>query len=340
MKKEILITGGAGYIGSQIVKDFLENEQYSSIVIIDNLSTGFIKTIEVLESIDFDNKMKFYEKNLLVIDDIEQIFQKHTITEIVHLAAFSDVAESVSNPIKYFHNNIVSTLNLIQLSLKYQIKKFIFSSTASVYGDLKLSNGLINESTQTNPANPYGTSKLYGEKLIKDSFLNSSVKYIILRYFNVSGSDDDYLIGESHNPETHLIPKIAQKILSNTDEKIFIYGDSYDTFDGTCIRDYIHIKDLSDIHVKSLKYLDENNSDTFNCGYAEGYSVKEIMDTMKKISQINFSVQITKKREGDVAILVADNKKITSELKWKPKYNDLDTICRTTLTWQKSKLRN
>ena len=335
MKKEILITGGAGYIGSDIVKELLKNDSYSAIIIIDNLSTGFKKTIEALQTIDYLSKIQFYKKDLVDIDSIELVFKKHNIVEIIHLAAFSDVAQSVQNPIKYFHNNLISTINLCKLSLKYKIKKFLFSSTASVYGKSENENNLIDEATPTNPVNPYGSSKLCGEKIIQDSFLNTSTKYIILRYFNVSGSDDDYIIGELHSPETHLIPKIAQSILNDTNHTLCIYGDDYDTFDGTCIRDYIHIKDLTAIQIKALTYLDKHHSDIFNCGYAKGYSVKQIVKIMKKISKSDFSVKIDKRREGDVPVLVADNKKIISALNWTPLYNDLETICKSTLQWQK-----
>lgn len=191
----------------------------------------------------------------------------------------------------------------------------------------------IKESLITTPINPYGSSKLFSESIIKDvASINSNFKYVILRYFNVAGADLDGKIGECHNPETHLLPLIVKTALGKR-ESIKIFGDDYNTPDGTCIRDYIHVCDLADAHIQALKYLDSNESDTFNCGY--GYSVKEVVETVKKVSNVDFQVEIEKRRVGDPAVLVSENTKIKTKMNWEPKYNDLELICKTALEWEK-----
>lgn len=332
---QILVTGAAGYIGSHVVKQLLEQTSYE-IVIIDNISTGFESTINTLKSLDNTNsRIKFYNQDLSDWEKIEEIFKENDIKEIIHFAAFSQVGESMINPLKYYMNNTVNTTNLINLSVKYKVEKFIFSSTAAVYGEPDRDSIPIKENLFKNPINPYGSSKLFSESVIKDTAqANSDFKYVILRYFNVAGADLDGKIGECHNPETHLIPLIVKTALGKRDS-IKIFGDDYNTEDGTCIRDYIHVCDLADAHIQALKYLDNNPSDIFNCGYGYGYSVKEVVETVKKVSGVNFKVDIESRRMGDPAILVSDNTKIKTKMNWTPKYNDLELICKTALEWEK-----
>ena len=333
---QILVTGAAGYIGSHVVKQLLEQTDYE-IIIIDNLSTGFETTIDTLKSLDSTNKrIKYYNQDLSDWEKVEDIFKENSIKEIIHFAAFSQVGESMSNPLKYYLNNTVNTTKLIDISIKYGVKKFIFSSTAAVYGEPNKESIPINENLIKNPINPYGSSKLYSEGIIKDAATsNEDFKYVILRYFNVAGADLDGKIGECHNPETHLIPLVVKTALGKRDS-IKIFGDDYDTPDGTCIRDYIHVCDLADAHIQALKYLDENQSDIFNCGYGYGYSVKEVVEAVKKVSKVDFKIDMESRRAGDPAVLISDNNKIKTKMNWTPKYNDLELICKTALDWEKN----
>ena len=333
---QILVTGAAGYIGSHVVKQLLEQTNYE-IIIIDNLSTGFETTIDTLKSLDSTNKrIKYYNQDLSDWEKVEDIFKENSIKEIIHFAAFSQVGESMSNPLKYYLNNTVNTTKLIDISIKYGVKKFIFSSTAAVYGEPNKESIPINENLIKNPINPYGSSKLYSEGIIKDAATsNEDFKYVILRYFNVAGADLDGKIGECHNPETHLIPLVVKTALGKRDS-IKIFGDDYDTPDGTCIRDYIHVCDLADAHIQALKYLDDNQSDIFNCGYGYGYSVKEVVEAVKKVSKVDFKIDMESRRAGDPAVLISDNNKIKTKMNWTPKYNDLELICKTALDWEKN----
>ena len=333
---QILVTGAAGYIGSHVVKQLLEQTDYE-IIIINNLSTGFETTIDTLKSLDSTNKrIKYYNQDLSDWEKVEDIFKENSIKEIIHFAAFSQVGESMSNPLKYYLNNTVNTTKLIDISIKYGVKKFIFSSTAAVYGEPNKESIPINENLIKNPINPYGSSKLYSEGIIKDAATsNEDFKYVILRYFNVAGADLDGKIGECHNPETHLIPLVVKTALGKRDS-IKIFGDDYDTADGTCIRDYIHVCDLADAHIQALKYLDDNQSDIFNCGYGYGYSVKEVVEAVKKVSQVDFKIDMESRRAGDPAVLISDNNKIKTKMNWTPKYNDLELICKTALDWEKN----
>lgn len=332
---QILVTGGAGYIGSHVVKQLLENTKHD-IVIIDNLSTGFNHTIQTLKNLDTTNiRIKFYNQDLSNWDEVDNIFKENNIKEIIHFAAFSQVGESMTNPLKYYTNNTANTTNLVKVASKYKVEKFVFSSTAAVFGEPKKEDIPIKEDLNTKPINPYGSSKLFSEQIIKDNAkVDTNFKYVIFRYFNVAGADIDGNIGECHNPETHLIPLVVKTALGKR-ESISIYGDDYDTQDGTCIRDYIHVQDLADAHIKALDYLNTNDSDTFNCGYGYGYSVKEVIDTVKKVSDVDFKVEIVPRREGDPSILISDNNKIKKKMKWVPKYNDLELICKTALNWER-----
>lgn len=335
---KILITGGAGYIGSHVVKQLLETTQYD-ITVLDNLSTGYIKTIHTLKTIrDFE----FIELDLKEFNDVNLLLQTKLFDVIIHFAASSIVSESVEKPLKYYMNNTVNTTNLIKCASEYGIKKFIFSSTASVYGEPKESVN-IDETIATNPINPYGMSKLMSEKVLQDTAcVNANFKYIIFRYFNVSGADMFYendklmpRIGECHEPETHLIPLLAKTALEKR-AYINIYGEDFNTLDGSCIRDYIHVEDLANAHIQAIEYLNYNESDIFNLGYGKGYSVKEVVNAMKQTTNTNFQVIQVERREGDSAFLVANNSRILQKMKWKPKYNDISLICKSAYMWEKS----
>lgn len=333
---DILVTGGAGYIGSHVVKQLLESSNYT-ITIIDNLSTGSLKTIQTLEGIKSDeNSMKFIKADLSNFAQIEEIFKTNSFQAIIHFAASIIVPESVTNPLKYYLNNTTNTINLINLAIKYGVSKFIFSSTAAVYGNPE--EIPVREDSPTCPINPYGMSKLMSENVLKDTAkAYKGFKYVILRYFNVAGADIKNRIGQCFPNATHLI-KVAAETAVGKRDKLYIFGDDYPTFDGTCIRDYIHVDDLSDAHLMALEYLEDHDSDVFNCGYGYGYSVKQVIETMRKVSGVNFPVEVVGRREGDAACLVANSDKIKTLMGWQPKYNQLELICQTALNWEKKLL--
>lgn len=331
----ILVTGGAGYIGSHVVKQLLENTEHH-VTIIDNLSTGPMETVDTLKGISID-RLKFLHTDLKNFSEVEGIIKSNNFDAIIHFAASIVVPESVENPLKYYLNNTVNTTNLINLAVKYGINRFIFSSTAAVYGEPE--EIPVKESSELKPINPYGMSKLMSENVLRDSAIAyKDFRYVILRYFNVAGADIKNRIGQSFPNATHLIKVAAETAIGKRD-KLFIFGEDYDTKDGTCIRDYIHVDDLADAHLKALEYLQHNNSDIFNCGYGYGYTVKEVIDTMKKVSGVDFRVETSGRRPGDPAALVADNTRIKEIMKWKPNFNDLELICKTALEWEKKLLK-
>jgi len=332
----ILITGGAGYIGSHVAKLLLENTNHS-ITVLDNLSTGFLDTIETLKTIrDFN----FIRADLSNWNEIENIFENNRFDAVIHFAASLVVPESVKEPIKYYLNNTANGTNLIGLCLKYGVNRFIFSSTAAVYGEpeFEVSEKGVSETFPTNPINPYGKSKLFVEYVLQDAaFSNSKFTYIILRYFNVAGASLDLKIGQRTKNATHLI-KVAAQTALGIRSKMFIFGDDYPTRDGTCIRDYIHVCDLAMSHISALDYLEKNPSDIFNVGYGRGYTVKEVIETMKRVSGVDFPVEITGRRAGDPAVLVSNSEKIKNRMGFKPKYDSLEIICRTALEWERKLL--
>lgn len=312
----ILVTGGAGYIGSHVVKQLGELTSHN-ITILDNLSTGFEKNILF---------GKLIKEDLSNTEEIEKTFKENSFDVVIHFAASIVVPESVENPLKYYMNNTVNTTNLINIASKNGIKKFIFSSTAAVYGEPKVVP--VDEFSATNPINPYGWSKLMSERVLIDTAkANKDFKYIILRYFNVAGASLDGKIGQSFPNAIHLI-KIASETAIGKRDRMYIYGDDYDTYDGICIRDYIHIEDLANAHLKAIEF---DESDIFNCGYRRGFSVKEVIDTMKKVSKVDFKIIKENRRVGDSPILISDNSKIKKLMDWKPKYNNLELICETAL---------
>jgi len=333
----ILVTGAAGYIGSHVVKQLIENTNHD-ISVIDNLSTGHMKTIETLDGIYKevrDGKISFYQEDLKNFDKIETIFKNASFDAVIHFAASIVVPESVQNPLKYYMNNTINTTNLIKLCNEYSIKHFIFSSTAAVYGEPSVPKVL--ETTPTEPINPYGMSKLMSERVLIDaSKANDKFSHVILRYFNVAGADIQNRIGQSFPNATHLI-KVAAQTVIGTRDKMMIFGEDYDTPDGTCIRDYIHVDDLASAHLRALEYLIEgNNSNIFNVGYGRGFSVKEVINTMKDVSEVDFQVDMAPRRAGDPATLISDNTKIKSTLLWKPRHDDLGLICKTALSWERT----
>ena len=323
---KILITGGAGYIGSHVVKHLGDKESHD-LTIIDNLSTGHEQAVLYGTLIKCD---------LSDFNKVREILTEKKFDAIIHFAAFIVVPESVENPLKYFMNNTVNTTNLIQAAIESGVKYFIFSSTAAVYGDVK--NNPVKESDPTEPINPYGMSKLMVENILHySSFANPSFCHGILRYFNVAGADVTGRLGQSFPNATHLI-KVAAETALGKRKSISIFGDDFSTTDGTGIRDYIHVDDLADAHIALLDYLvDKKRSDTFNCGYSKGFSVKEVIETMKKVSEVDFDVKIEARRPGDPAELIADNKKILGSLNWLPKNNDLKLICKTAFEWEKNR---
>ena len=322
----ILVTGGAGYIGSHCVLKLLE--QNYNVIILDNLSTGHIETVNTLNKF---GEVKFYQADLLNLDNLENVFSENKIDTVIHFAAFSQVGESVKNPQKYYVNNVCGTINLLNTMLKYDVKKIVFSSTAATYGEPLYSP--IDENHPQNPINPYGQSKLMIERIMDDYDKAYGLKSVRLRYFNVAGADAKLRIGELHEPETHLIPTILKSSFDNNNE-FKIYGNDYETKDGTCLRDYINIDDLINAHILALKYLDNGGmTDYFNIGTGLGNTVKEVFDACedvigKKIPQI-----VHPRRCGDPAVLIANNNKAANILKWRPTKTLADSII-TAYQWE------
>lgn len=320
----ILVTGGCGYIGSHFVK-YLQNNSDHKIIVFDNLSRGHIESI--------DSRVKFEQIDLLNYDELKLALNKYQIDSVVHFAAFAYVGESVQDPGLYYSNNVTGSINLIKAVSNAKITKFIFSSTCSLYGNPI--NVPISESESTKPINPYAQTKLMIEKVLADFDSSHNLKYVALRYFNAAGADFEGEIGESHNPEPHLIPIVLQTALGKR-ENIKIFGDDYETPDGTCIRDYIHVYDLADAHLKALEYLEKGNkSDFFNLGTGDGNSVKELIDKAREITGKNIKAITAERRSGDPAILVADNKKAKEILGWNPKYK-LDDIINSAWNWHQN----
>lgn len=337
-EKMILITGGAGYIGAHVAKQLLEQDY--DIIVLDNLSTGTQSAIDTLQKI---KKFEFVQIDLKAFDEVSALFEQYNIDIVMHFAASIVVPESILNPLKYYLNNTVNTVNLLKCAMEHNVKKFIFSSTAAVYGEPKaVSYNGIDETFPTQPINPYGQSKLMSEQIIQDAAkVKSDFKYVIFRYFNVSGADmhfeDERLsprIGQSFPNATHLIKIVSECAVGKRDQ-MFIFGEDYDTHDGTCIRDYIHVDDLARAHIDAIAYLESHESNIFNVGYGKGYSVKEVVQTAQNVTCKAITYEITQRRQGDPAFLVADNGKIISKMGWKPCFNDLEVICESAVTWEK-----
>ena len=298
------------------------------IEVLDNLSTGFKENSQnyKLHICDLSNK-----------EQVHKILKENKYEMVMHFASSINVGESYDHPMKYYENNVTNTLNLLECMIDLKILNFIFSSTAAVYGEPE--SIPIKEEQKLSPINPYGKTKSVVESILSDYDKSYGLKYISLRYFNACGAHIDGTIGERHNPETHLIPLILQTA-SGRRNYFKIYGDDYKTKDGTCIRDYIHVMDIAEAHLLSLeKLIQTQSSDIYNIGNKQGYSVREIIDVVEKVTQIKISYEISEKRKGDPAELIADNSKISEKLNWKAKYSDLNTIINTAWEWER-KLSN
>lgn len=333
MGNKILITGGAGYIGSHVAKQLLE--QGEEIIIVDNLSTGSTKTLETLLRI---KSFEFIELDLKEFDNVKTLLREKSIHTIMHFAASIVVPESVTNPLKYYMNNTVNTTNLIQAAVEADIPHFIFSSTAAVYGEpTTIPQNGVDETFPTEPINPYGMSKLMSEMVLRDtSKAHPLFKYVIFRYFNVAGADIEAQsprIGQCFPGATHLI-KMASECAIGKRASMSIFGDDYATPDGTGVRDYIHVDDLARAHIDAMQYLETNESDIFNVGYGKGYSVKEVIQTMRDVTECKVEAIVGPRREGDPAMLVANTDKIISKMQWKPKYNRIGLICKSAYVWE------
>lgn len=321
--KRILITGGAGYIGSHTVKD-LGKEGYE-LLTVDNLSTGNRWAVKYGELVVAD---------LADVDGISRIIDEFKPEAVIHFAASISVEESVKDPVKYYRNNVVNTVNLVNTMLRHGVKNFVFSSSAAVYGIPE--EIPISENALLMPINPYGRTKAVIENFLKDlSESDSDFRYVSLRYFNAAGADPEGEIGFAYPNPTHLIIRGVKTALGQYD-RLEIYGTDYPTPDGTCVRDYIHVSDLARVHLLALEYLlGGGESDVFNVGYGRGYSVKEVISSIEKVTGQKLNVIEAERRKGDPPALIADPSRIMSKLGWKPKYDDLDFIIETAWKWEK-----
>ena len=317
----ILVCGGAGYIGSHAVHQLIQKGE--DVVIVDNLQTGHVGAVH--------KDAKFCKGDIRDREFLDRVFTENNIEAVIHFAANSLVGVSMQEPLEYFDNNVYGTQVLLQAMVAHDIKKIVFSSTAAVYGEPK--NIPILESDDTNPTNTYGETKLAMEKMMKWTDLAHGVKYVSLRYFNVAGALEGGTIGEDHAPETHLVPLILQVPLKKR-EHITVFGQDYDTHDGTCIRDYIHVIDLANAHIKAVDYLREGNeSNIFNLGNGVGFTVKEMIEAAKEVTGQDIKVEIGERRSGDPAKLVASSEKAQSILGWKPEYTQISDMIKDAWVW-------
>ena len=316
----ILVTGGAGYIGSHTVREL--RERGMDVVVYDNLSTGHIEAI---------GDTPFVKGDLFDVELLRKTFRDYKVDSVIHFAAYSLVGESMTNPAKYYHNNVAGTLSLLDAMIAEGVKYLVFSSSAATYGDC--GDGLITEESPQNPTSVYGQTKLMMEQFMQDYDKAYGMKYVALRYFNAAGAHISGEIGEAHNPESHLIPLILQ-VPNGKREQINIFGEDYPTHDGTCIRDYIHVTDLADAHIKALEYLKNGGKSThYNLGNGNGFSVKEVIDMVEKVVGKPVKRCIAERRAGDPASLVASSEKIQRELGWKPRFANLEDIVATAWKW-------
>ena len=319
---KVLVTGGAGYIGSHMVRTL--GEKGHEVVVYDNLSTGYRESV--------------LHGRLLVADladaaTLDALFTEEKFDAVAHFAAHIVVDESVREPIKYYRNNVGNALTLIETCLRHKVHRFIFSSTAAVYGIPE--RVPVTEDALLLPINPYGASKRMVEQVLQDVSHASGLRYVALRYFNVAGADPETRLGQKYKDATHLIT-VSLRAALGLRKELKIFGTDYETPDGTCIRDYIHVDDLIDAHVLALDHLSHGGtSRVFNCGYGHGYSVREVVTEVKRVTGIDFPVQETGRREGDPPILVADSAMIRRELGWTPRYDDLAFIIKTAWDWEK-----
>jgi UDP-glucose 4-epimerase len=316
----VLIVGGAGYIGSHTVRVLQRAER--DVIVFDNFEKGHPEAIQ---------GVRIFKGDLRCADDVRAVFKKHTIEAVMHFSAYIEVDESMQCPERYYENNLYGTLNLLSAMQQAGIKYFIFSSTAAVYGEPQYLP--IDEAHPTLPSNVYGETKLAVERMLRWFETAYGLKSIRLRYFNAAGADPDGDIGELHSPESHLIPIVLSAALGDRDG-IAVYGTDYDTPDGTCVRDYIHVNDLAAAHVLALEYLEHGNpSDVFNLGNGNGYSVQQIIDIARKVTNRDIPVTHADRRPGDPGTLIAGSDKVKRVLNWKPKFNDIETIIETAWRW-------
>lgn len=318
----ILVVGGAGYIGSHMVKRLIEQGQ--EVVVVDNLSTGHRKAV--------DEKARFYEGDIRNHVFLKGVFDRENIDTVVHFAAFSIVPESMKKPLKYFDNNTAGMVALLEEMRDHDVKRIIFSSTAATYGVPEKSP--IEENDRQAPINPYGESKLMMEKIIRWADQAYGIKFVALRYFNVAGAYPDGSIGEDHGPETHLTPIILQVAAGQRDQ-LKIFGDDYNTPDGTNVRDYVHVLDLVDAHILAINYLKAgNDSDVFNLGSSTGFSVKQMVEAAREVTGEPIPAEIAERRPGDPDSLIAASQKARDVLQWQPQYDDVKEIIQTAWNWK------
>lgn len=321
----ILVTGGAGYIGSHVVRQL--GEAGERVVTLDNLSRGFRRAVTHGELVVGDTGDR---------DLVLRVLQDHEIDTVMHFAAFTIVPESVAEPLKYYANNTCSTRSLLQCCVESGVKHFVFSSTAAVYGIPP--GGVASEETPTAPINPYGASKLMSEQMLRDVSAATPLRHVALRYFNVAGSDPGGRIGQS-TPGATLLTKVAVEHVVGKRSHVSVFGTDYDTPDGTGVRDYIHVEDLATAHLDALKYLrNAGASTTLNCGYGHGYSVRELLQAVERVSGQKLVVREEPRRAGDPPSLISKAERIRSVLGWKPRHDDLDHIVRTALAWERKLL--
>lgn len=319
----LLVLGGAGYIGSHTALELIKKGH--EVIVVDNLVTGYEKAIP--------DKAVFYQGDIRNFDFLDNLFKKEKIDAVIHFAAYSLVGESVTNPLKYYDNNLYGTKVLLEAMIKNNVNKIVFSSTAATYGEPE--NIPILETDRTCPTNPYGETKLAMEKMFHWASKAHGLSYVSLRYFNACGADATGQIGEAHNPESHLIPLVLQ-VPNGKRESVSIYGTDYDTPDGTCIRDYIHVTDLAEAHILAVEYLAKGGeSNIFNLGNGVGYSVREVIETARRVTGHPIPATEVPRRAGDPARLVASGEKAKNILGWEPKIKQLDEIVESAWKWHR-----
>ncbi len=320
----VLVLGGAGYIGSHTVYELIDRGE--DVVIVDNLETGYKEAVHP--------KARFYQGDIRDRAFVDGVFDKEKIDAVIHFAANSLVGESMTNPLKYYDNNLCGTKVLLESMVAHHIDKIVFSSTAATYGEPE--RVPILETDRTEPTNTYGETKLSMEKMFKWTGKAHGLRFVSLRYFNACGAHKSGKIGEAHNPESHLIPLILQ-VPNGQREAISIYGDDYDTKDGTCVRDYIHVTDLAQAHILAVKYLMEgNDSNIFNLGNGIGFTVNEVIDAARKVTKAEIPAVITPRRAGDPAKLIASSEKARNILGWKPEHEDIEEIITSAWNWHQT----